>query len=282
MKGMRRLHRVYCRSSKFVKRNSTTIMTICGCVGFIATIIFAVQATPKARELMNEAEMKKGDELTKVEIVTVAAPAYSKAAVAGISTVTLVLGANFLSRKQKASMIGAYTALQKLYNGHRDKVGELFGADANDIIDREIIRDKKEEYKTDELGEKEFWFYIPDFDVRFKSTEKQVILGEYHFNRNYILRGYVPTSIMECVIGTLNEFRKLFLETKYKRYWWQMIQLLPSSYNQKRTICLNYEVLHHIYQDRRNHKLDEWHVVCVWIESLPYSEIITQKVVGIG
>ena len=93
--------------------------------------------------------------------------------------------------------------------------------------------------------------------------------------------GYVPTSVMECVIGTLNEFRKLFLETKDKRYWWQMIQLLPSSYNQKRTICLNYEVLHHIYQDRRNHKLDEWHTVCDWIESLPYSEIITQKVVGI-
>lgn len=93
--------------------------------------------------------------------------------------------------------------------------------------------------------------------------------------------GYVPTSVMECVIGTLNEFRKLFLETKDKRYWWQMIQLLPSSYNQKRTICLNYEVLHHIYQDRRNHKLDEWHEVCDWIEFLPYSEIITQKVVGV-
>lgn len=69
---------------------------------------------------------------------------------------------------------------------------------------------------------------------------------------------------------------------KYKKtLWWQMIQLLPSSYNQKRTICLNYEVLHHIYHDRRNHKLDEWHVVCDWIETLPYSEIITQKVVGI-
>ena len=60
-----------------------------------------------------------------------------------------------------------------------------------------------------------------------------------------------------------------------------MIQLLPSSYNQKRTICMNYEVLHHIYHDRRNHKLDEWHVVCDWIETLPYSEVIIQKVVGI-
>ena len=194
MKGMRQLHRAYCQSSKFVKRNSTTIMTIGGCVGFVATIIFAVQAVPKARELLNEAEMKKGDELTKVEIVTVAAPAYSKAVVTGISTVTLILSADFLSRKQKASMIGAYTALQKLYNEHRDKVGELFGADANDIVDREIIKDKKSKYKTDELGEKEFWFYIPEFNVRFKSTEKQVILGEYHFNRNYALRGYADVN----------------------------------------------------------------------------------------
>lgn len=190
MKRMRRLHRAYCQSSKFVKRNSTTIMTIGGCVGFVATIILAAQAVPKARELLDEAEMKKGDGLTKVEIVTVVAPAYSKAVITGVSTMSLILGADFLNRKQKASMIGAYTALQKLYNEHRDKVGELFGADANDIIDREKIKDKKSKYKTDELGEKEFWFYIPEFDVRFKSTEKQVILGEYHFNRNYALRGY--------------------------------------------------------------------------------------------
>ena len=60
-----------------------------------------------------------------------------------------------------------------------------------------------------------------------------------------------------------------------KEWWWQMIQLLPSSYNQKRTVMLNYEVLANIYKSRRNHKLDEWHIFCDWIESLPYSEIIT-------
>lgn len=59
-----------------------------------------------------------------------------------------------------------------------------------------------------------------------------------------------------------------------KKYWWQMIQLLPSSYNQKRTVMLNYEVLHNIYESRKNHKLDEWHVFCDWISELPYSELI--------
>ena len=90
-----------------------------------------------------------------------------------------------------------------------------------------------------------------------------------------VYNGYVSTSVLECVIGALNEFRNLYLETKNKKYWWQMIQLLPSSYNQRRTVMLNYEVLANIYKSRKNHKLDEWRDFCTWIESLPYSELIT-------
>jgi hypothetical protein len=78
-------------------------------------------------------------------------------------------------------------------------------------------------------------------------------------------------------LAVLNHFRKFYLKTKEKSFWWQMIQLLPSSYNQKRTVMLNYEVLANIYKSRRNHKLDEWHTLCDWIETLPSSEIITGK-----
>lgn len=78
-------------------------------------------------------------------------------------------------------------------------------------------------------------------------------------------------------ISALNNARDLYLQTDDKKYWWQMIQLLPSSYNQKRTIMLNYEVLVGIYKWRRNHKLDEWHTFCDWIENLPYSELITGR-----
>ena len=77
------------------------------------------------------------------------------------------------------------------------------------------------------------------------------------------------------VIYMLNKARDLYLKTKDKKYWWQMIQLLPSSYNQKRTVMLNYEVLAGIYPMRKDHKLDEWHTFCDWIKTLPYSEIIT-------
>ena len=95
-----------------------------------------------------------------------------------------------------------------------------------------------------------------------------------------------PLGVLEYLVDGLNACREKFLEAKengaddhtLKHYWWQMIQLLPSSYNQKRTIMLNYEVLAGIYESRKNHKLDEWREFCKWIEQLPYSEIIT----GIG
>lgn len=86
-----------------------------------------------------------------------------------------------------------------------------------------------------------------------------------------------PNDILEDAISALNLYREKFLETNDKKYWWQMIQLLPSSYNQKWTVMLNYEVLVNIYQHRRNHKLDEWREFCQWIEDLPYSEIITYE-----
>ena len=77
------------------------------------------------------------------------------------------------------------------------------------------------------------------------------------------------------LVDLLNSYRKLFLEDKNKSWWWQMIQLLPSSYNQRRTVMLNYAVLQNIYHARKDHKLDEWHTFCDWIESLPYSDLIT-------
>lgn len=88
---------------------------------------------------------------------------------------------------------------------------------------------------------------------------------------------YTPKTFLNMTCQVLNHFRKLYLKTKDKIYWKQMIQLLPTSYNQKRTIMLSYEVLANIYKSRRNHKLDEWHTLCDWIESLPYSELITGK-----
>lgn len=86
-----------------------------------------------------------------------------------------------------------------------------------------------------------------------------------------------PKDLLELTIEGLNKYRSAYLETKDKKYWWQMIQLLPSSYNQKRTVTLNYEVLTNIYESRKNHKLDEWRDFCDWIKTLPHSKLITDK-----
>ena len=92
---------------------------------------------------------------------------------------------------------------------------------------------------------------------------------------------FTSSDVLDVIIEALNHYRELYiscpkeLAPEKKDYWWQMIQLLPSSYNQRRTIELNYEVLANMYKSRKNHKLDEWHKFCDWIKSLPYSELIT-------
>lgn len=113
-------------------------------------------------------------------------------------------------------------------------------------------------------------FTVDDFSHEHLSTE------------TYDEEGWVDTTrssenLLDFIVCHLNVYRELYNETKDKKYWWQMIQLLPSSYNQKRTVELNYEVLANMYKSRKNHKLDEWHTFCDWINTLPHSELITGK-----
>ena len=104
-----------------------------------------------------------------------------------------------------------------------------------------------------------------------KIQEKEFTLED--FSCEHLLQ--VALDDLEGTIETLNDYRVMYLETKDKKYWWQMIQLLPSSYNQTRNVMMNYEVLANIYESRKDHKLDEWRELCKWIETLPYSELIT-------
>lgn len=113
-----------------------------------------------------------------------------------------------------------------------------------------------------------------------KIQEKEFTLEDFSyehlmdFNEKGKLR-FSPLGTLQNTIDELNDCRDLYLKTKDKAYWWQLIQLLPSSYNQTRNVMMNYEVLANIYRQRKNHKLDEWREFCKWIESLPYSELIT-------
>lgn len=119
------------------------------------------------------------------------------------------------------------------------------------------------------IADKEFEF--DDFSWEHLDTSREhsmYVPNEYHFSSK---------DLLDLEIQVLNQCRKKYIESKKrdKKYWWQMIQLLPSSYNQKRTLLVNYEVLANIYHQRKGHKLDEWTTFCKWIEGLPMSEIIT-------
>lgn len=111
-------------------------------------------------------------------------------------------------------------------------------------------------------------FTLDDFSHEKLITSIAMEPAEFHIRIS-------PMQALLTTIECLNSYREVYLETKDKKYWWQMIQLLPSSYNQKRTVMLNYEVLANMYGSRKHHKLDEWRAFCEWIESLPYSELIT-------
>ena len=123
--------------------------------------------------------------------------------------------------------------------------------------------------------------HAKEFEVSDFSTEHLLDLrvdAEFDECPHYDGEPWDATIVRDISIKALNFYRNKFIEekdpVKKKKYWWQMIQLLPSSYNQKRTIYMNYQVLYEIYEWRRNHKLDEWHTFCHWIEELPNSELI--------
>lgn len=114
-------------------------------------------------------------------------------------------------------------------------------------------------------------FTLEDFSCEHLSIRQSVdILKETIDALNVFRNVYLNGGLLKYETGEFATF-----QPKDKEVWWQMIQLLPSSYNQRRTVMLNYEVLANIYKSRRNHKLDEWHTFCDWIEELPYSELIT-------
>lgn len=113
-------------------------------------------------------------------------------------------------------------------------------------------------------------FTLEDFSCEHLNDDCMACNVVYGDHSDYL----TSLDILKYTIEGLNYWRRRYLTTKNKDDWWQMIQLLPSSYNQKRTVMMNYEVLAGIYPMRKDHKLDEWHVFCDWIEQLPYSEII--------
>lgn len=144
------------------------------------------------------------------------------------------------------------------------------GTTANSCSTMHKIADK--EFTLDDFSHDHLTEFIPGQDLNGWTLEENDLITL----PNDLSYGYSSIGILrDIIIKALNFNRERYLQTKDKKYWWQMIQLLPSSYNQKRTVMLNYEVLANIYKSRKGHKLDEWVNFCKWICTLPYSVLIT-------
>lgn len=172
------------------------------------------------------------------------------------------IGENDLSLMQKLIAAGTdHSKFMRMINVTADVTAPLYwwkeydtykvGTVANSCSTMHKIADKE--------------FSLEDFSHEKLINSSCMEIQEYNIRIS-------PMQALLTTIECLNSYRDLYLETKDKKYWWQMIQLLPSSYNQKRTVQLNYAVLRNIYHSRKDHKLDCWKDFCKWIETLPYAQ----------
>lgn len=187
----------------FMKRNASTILTCLGGIGVVATTVMAVKATPKALQLIEEAEKEKGEKLTILETVKTTAPTYIPTVLFGVGTVSCIFGANILNKRQQASLMSAYALLDESYKKYRRKVVELYGKETHEeIVNAIAVEEANEVYMhASNLGvdctqflEEDFsdpvLFYDEYSHRYFEAPIEQVILSEYHLNRNYTMRGF--------------------------------------------------------------------------------------------
>lgn len=186
------------RVGRQLYRSSPTILTVVASVGVIVTTITAVRATPKAVKLLKEAELEKGENLTKVEIIRVAGPSYIPSALLGISTIVCIFGANALNQKKQASLMSAYVMLNESYKQYRKSAKIVYGENADDKIHVEMAKDAMvatydwgyQVYNMDMDSESErLLFYDLSSKKYFRTTMAAVLNAQYHVNRNLAIRG---------------------------------------------------------------------------------------------
>lgn len=182
-------HKVIGNAKIFLKRNSATILTCMGTVGVVTTAVLAAKETPKALALLEEAKKEKGENLTKLETVKTVAPAYIPAALSGLATITCIVGANVLNKRQQAGLISAYALLDNSYKEYKQKVEDLYGKEVDEHIQKEIAKDKYEDADISVEDGKQL-FYDEFSERYFEADPLKVSQAEYRLNQNLFKRGY--------------------------------------------------------------------------------------------
>lgn len=161
-------------NTSFWSKHGSTILTCAGAIGTVGTAVLTAKCTPKAMEVLEAAREGKGEELTKIEIVKKATPAYIPAIAVGASTVACIFGANRLSKQQIAAIASAYAFLATSYNKYKDKVRDLYGYEANSQVSEEIAKDDYEPI-DEEPSEDEALFYDMNCNQYFVAKKDDVI-----------------------------------------------------------------------------------------------------------
>lgn len=185
------------RIGLFIRRNQSTILTCISIGGVIATGVLAAKETPKALERLDKAKNEKGAELTAVEKIVNATPAYIPALVVGVSTITCIASTSVLSKKSQASLTSAYALLNEYHKEYRNKLIEIHGKEADEEIRNAIARSRHDFHQIGlDVPDDKVIFYDEISGESITCYEREIMDAEYHLNRNFVMRGY----------AALNEF----------------------------------------------------------------------------
>lgn len=198
------------RVGRQLYRSSPTILTVVASVGVVTTTIMAVRATPKAIKILKEAELEKGEDLSKLEIIRAAGPIYIPSVLLGVSTIACIFGANALNQKKQASLMSAYAMLNESYKQYRKAAKTVYGEDADDKIHAEMAKDAMvstydwgyQVYNMDMDSDSErLLFYDLASKKYFRTTMAAVLNAQYHVNRNLSVRGVCPLNEYLSFLG---------------------------------------------------------------------------------
>lgn len=172
-------------------RSSPTILTVAGAFGVIVTAVTASQATPKALQIVKQAQRDRENELSKLEIVRLTAPVYFPVVLIGTATISCIFGATILNRRQQASLASAYALVNQSYKEYRRKLIELHGEETDIEVRTAMAREHCNYHQLNlDVPDGKAIFYDEISGRTVERYEREIMDAEYHFNRNFTLRGY--------------------------------------------------------------------------------------------
>lgn len=194
------MNKVLLVSKRFIKKNSSTILTCAGAAGVVGTAVLAVKATPKALKLIEEAEREKGDELSKWEVVQVAAPTYIPSILIGTGTLVCIFGANIMNKRAQAAITSAYALLDQTHKEYKNKVKEMYGEGADQEAKAELAKDKYKDADIDEEDESPLFY--DEFSKRyFNAKNEDILYAEYEINKLLNTNGVVSLNDYYNLVG---------------------------------------------------------------------------------